>query len=342
MVRSRFLKVALCGIFLLATLAFTFGQASGNTTKPKYTFYIIADMGAGDPNSNWFVKTIADIEKVLPVKVKYWAPPDFSIPQMVEMINAAIAAKPDGIGVVIDDAVAFEKPLRKAIDMGIPVIAVNMEDIRPDAEKIPYKTYIGADEYLVGVKMGEFFLQRAKEKGQKITKAVVGNAQPGAVGLEARAQGMIDVFTKASIPIMKLALSTDPAATYDAARAVLTANPDVNVFWTVAMFSTPYVIKAVNDLGKKDKVAVATVDDAPWAIENILNGSVVASHAQQFMVQAWETVNWLYLINEYGSTPPPRILTGPVIIDSKSAPMWKKIMLKIFGDKKYAELATGQ
>jgi simple sugar transport system substrate-binding protein len=340
--KSRISRFILCSIFLLATVSFTFSQTSGKAAKPKYTYYIIADMGAGDPNSNWFVKTIADIEKVLPVKVNYWAPPDFSIPQMVEMINAAIAAKPDGIGVVIDDPVAFEKPMRKAIDMGIPVIAVNMEDTRPDAERIPYKTYIGADEYLVGVKMGEFFIQRSKDKGQKITKAIVGNAQPGAVGLEARAQGMVDVFTKASIPIMKLALSTDPAATYDAARAALTANPDVNVFWTVAMFSTPYVIKAVNDLKKKDKVWVATVDDAPWAIESILNGSCVASHAQQFMVQAWETVNWLYLINEYGSTPPPRILTGPVIIDSKSAPQWKKTMVRIFGDKKYAELATGQ
>jgi simple sugar transport system substrate-binding protein len=349
MKKANFLRPILCALLFVAfALAVGAegtgekGKTAGGSTAPKYTFYIISDMGSGDPNSNWFIKTLAEAEKALPVKVNYWAPPDFSIPQMVEMLNAAIAAKPDGIGVVIDDPVAFEKPMRKAIDMGIPVIAVNMEDPRPGPEKIPYRTYIGADEYQVGVNMGEYLIKRAKEKGQPIKKAVVGNAQPGAVGLELRSQGMVDVFTKNSIPIMKLALSTDPAATYDAARAVLTANPDVNVFWTVAMFSTPYVLKAINDLGRKDQITVATVDDAPWAIENILKGNVVATHGQQFIVQAWETTNWLYLINEYGSTPPPRILTGPVIIDAKDAPRWKNIMVKIFGEQKYNELASGQ
>jgi simple sugar transport system substrate-binding protein len=299
-------------------------------------------MGAGDPNSHWFMKTISDVEKALPVKVNYWAPPTFSIEQMVEMIDAAVAADPDGIGVVIDDPIAFEEPMLKAIKQGIPVIAVNMSDPRPEEEKIPYLTYIGADEYLVGEKMGKYLLTRAKEQGKTIRKAVCGNAQPGAVGLELRCQGMIDVFNENSVPIMKLALSTDPSETYEAARAVLEANSDVDVFWTVAMFSTPYVLKAIEDLGLKDQVALASVDDAPWSIENILRGNIVATHGQQFIVQAWETVNWLYLINEYGSTPPPEILTGPVIIDEKTAPRWKELMTKIFGEELYNQLAAGE
>ncbi|GAG58189.1 unnamed protein product, partial [marine sediment metagenome] len=50
------------------------------------------------------------------------------------MLNSAIATKPDGIAVTITDPAALDAPLRKAIAAGIPVIAINVPDPRPEAE----------------------------------------------------------------------------------------------------------------------------------------------------------------------------------------------------------------
>src|SRR5262245_22131813 len=43
--------------------------------------------------------------------------------QMINAMNAAIASKADGIAVCVIDKVAFEAPIKKALDAGIPVLA---------------------------------------------------------------------------------------------------------------------------------------------------------------------------------------------------------------------------
>src|ERR1700733_1827168 len=75
------------------------------------------------------------------------------IGEMVNAVNAAIAAKADAIAVPIVAPKAFEKPIQKALDAGIPVFAYNAD--APAGTSNPRLAYIGQDLYLSGYQMGE-------------------------------------------------------------------------------------------------------------------------------------------------------------------------------------------
>jgi|UniRef100_A0A7V3YFA9 simple sugar transport system substrate-binding protein len=330
--RRALLLVVVLGLTVGLSIAAMAGEA-------KYTFYFVSHIGPADPNMLWLTKSIDAIKKVLPVEVIYSAPEVFSIEKQRELLEAAIAAKPDGLIVPITDPVALEEPLRRAIAQGIPVVASNIEDPRPEPEKIPYLTYVGGDEYQTGWKMAEYVLGYFAEQNKQIRKVVVGIGHVGHVGAERRAQGMMDRMAQENIPVLKVALTEEPSKIYEVARSTLEANPDVDVFWVVTMLATPFVRKAIVDLGLQNQVALATVDESPMAIEGILKGYVIATHSQQFYLQGWLPVMWLYIYKEYGYVPPSRELVGPVIIDRSTAEGWKKRLIDIFGEEQYYKLA---
>jgi ABC-type sugar transport system substrate-binding protein len=85
-------------------------------------------------------------------------------------------------------------------------------------------------------------------------------------------------------------------------------------------------------------VTIATTDESPVALEGILQGKVLVTHSQGFYLQGWLSAKWLYLYNTLGYTPPPEILTGPIIIDASNVEHWKKGALKVFGEETYEEL----
>lgn len=291
--KKALLLVLILGLIGTFCVPATAGEA-------KYTFYFVSHIGPADPNMLWLTKSIEAIKKLLPVEVIYSAPEVFSIEKQRELLEAAIAAKPDGLIVPVTDPVALEEPLRKAIAQGIPVVAANIEDPRPEPEKIPYLTYVGGDEYQTGWKMAEYVLKYFAEKNRPIRKVVVGIGHVGHVGAERRAQGMMERMAKENIPVLKIALTEEPGKIYEVARSTLEANPDVDVFWVVTMLATPFVRKAIVDLGLQDQVALATVDESPMAIEGLLKGYVIATHSQQFYLQGWLPVMWLYIYKEYG------------------------------------------
>lgn len=84
----------------------------------------------------------------------------------------------DGIAVPIVSSDAFEGPLlRRAVEQGIPVVAFNIPDGRPEGERIPYLTYVGGDEYLTGKKLGEYALAQPS-RGQHSHADPCGLRQP--------------------------------------------------------------------------------------------------------------------------------------------------------------------
>ena len=69
---------------------------------------------------------------------------------MLAHLNTAVDSHPDGILSTVPDAHVVEGPLRRAIADGIPVIAVNAADPRPEAQRIPYLLYVGANDTIGG------------------------------------------------------------------------------------------------------------------------------------------------------------------------------------------------
>jgi len=332
----RLLKVALLVAFV-ASLVIVAAPVAAE--EPQYTYYFVSHIGPDDPNMKWLTVSTEEISKLLPVKVNYVAAEKFSVEQQVKNLEAAIAAQPDGLIVPITDPKALEGPLKEAIAAGIPVIASNIADPRDPPDKIPYLTYVGGDEYLTGIKIGERILKEFKDKGVTPGHTVCANAAPGHVGIQMRCKGMKEVMDKAGVSFEELPMDPEPTKIYDTWSAYLQGKPETNAVWCAVMLSTVNIYKATKDAGLTDKMVMATVDESPMAVEGILRGYVIATHSQQFYLQGWVPVEWLYIYNRFGYTPPETILTGPVIIDASNAAAWKEKLLNIFGEELYNQLA---
>jgi len=121
--------------------------------------------------------------------------------EMVNAMNAAIAAKADAIAVPIVDPKAFDKPIQKALDAGIPVFAYNAD--APQGSTNPRLAYIGQDLYLSGYQMGERIVSL-------IDSGTVGLfiATPGQLNIQPRLDGALDAIKKSGKKIDAQTIAT--------------------------------------------------------------------------------------------------------------------------------------
>jgi len=344
MAGHRKLPMLFAVVVLLATILAGCGgqgasQSPATTGKSQYTFYFVSHIGPADPNMSWLTTSIAEAEKEFPVNVKYVAPETFSVEAQVNLLETAIAAKPDGLIVPITDSTALQGPLDQAIASGIPVIAANIPDMRPIGQRIPYLTYVGGDEYQTGVLMAQEILQQFKPNVPRRVACAIGDV--GHAGAEARCKGLADGMKSAGVTVDKVAITDEPSTITNVMRAYLVAHKDTDAIWNVTLLTTPFVYKVVQGLGMLNQVKMAAVDESPLAIEGILQGKLIATHSQQFWLQGYLPVMWLYLYKKYGYMPPPTELVGPVIIDKTNAAQWKTRLINIFGQQKYNQLSAG-
>ena len=310
--------------------------ATAQEAENNYRFVMVSHIGSNDPNMKWLTLSLEEFEKKYPnVKTEYISTNNYSVQEHVRLLEQAIATKPDGIAVPIVSTDAFEVPLRKAIEQGIPVVAFNIPDPRPEGERIPYLTYVGGDEYLTGKKLAEYALSRADLPAP--TRVVCATHDSAHQGLKARCAGMKDAMEAAGAEFEELFISAEPATARNTLQSYLQANPDTNYIFTVASWSAPWAWGVANDMGLSpdvdDKgVTIITVDASPVALAGIKAGHVLATNSQGFWLQGYAPMEWLYWKHELGYEPQSDILTGPIIVDIESIDHWEGLVRKIFGD----------
>jgi simple sugar transport system substrate-binding protein len=72
-----------------------------------------------------------------------------------QAIEAAVASKPDGLVVSIPDPEALSPSIQKAVDAGIPVIAINSG--LDASKKLKTKMFVGQEQLVVSRKVGQEF-----------------------------------------------------------------------------------------------------------------------------------------------------------------------------------------
>ncbi|MBA8949000.1 ABC transporter substrate-binding protein [Actinomadura namibiensis] len=93
--------------------------------------------------------------------------PTNDINQQISAVESLISAKVNALVLLPNDGQQLNQVARKAMDAGIPV--VNLDRIFPD--KLSYRTWIGGDNYGMGVAAGHYVGRRLKEKG--VAKPVI-------------------------------------------------------------------------------------------------------------------------------------------------------------------------
>ncbi len=197
----------LTGIFFVCFLCVEAVFAQGD----HYRFLMVSHIGANDPNMNWLTTSMKTFEEKYPgVKTEYLSTNQYSLQNFIAILNQAIATHPDGIAVPILNSEALQPILDRAISSGIPVVAFNIPDSRPQGQRIRYLTYVGGDEYLTGLKLGEHVVELANAgKVPKPTKVMCANHDPTHQGLKARCRGMTDAMKKIGVSVDELSIGAD-------------------------------------------------------------------------------------------------------------------------------------
>jgi simple sugar transport system substrate-binding protein len=160
----------------------------GEQEKMKFTF---VNHVTTNP---FFVPTrygAEDACKLLGCEYQWTGSESSNVNEMVNAFNSAVSAKVDGIAVCLVDLKAFNGPVQKALDAGIPVLGYNA-----DAAANARLGYIGQDLYVSGQEMGKRIVELVGEGDVALFIAT-----PGSLNIQPRIDGAIDSIKKSGKPI---------------------------------------------------------------------------------------------------------------------------------------------
>src|SRR5215207_330707 len=123
-----------------------------------------------------------------------------NVNEMVNAFNSAISSKADGIAVCLVDLKAFNGPVQKAIDAGIPVLGYNAD--APNARL----AYIGQDLFVSGQEMGKRIVDLVGEGDVALFIAT-----PGSLNIQPRIDGAIDAIKQSGKSITYHTVATGAA-----------------------------------------------------------------------------------------------------------------------------------
>jgi simple sugar transport system substrate-binding protein len=241
--------------------------------------------------------------------VDYRSPEKFDMVAMAQLIDAAVASKPDGLVVSIPDADALGKSIEAAVKAGIPVISMNSgSDV---SKKLGCLMHVGQEEYVAGKGAGE----RMKAEGVK--KAVCINQEVGNAGLDARAKGFKDGL---GTDVEILAVGMDFTQSRNALSGYLQKNPDVEGILALGPTGAEPALQALQQAGKVGKVKFGTFDLSPTVLQALEKKEMDFAIDQQQFLQGYLPVVFLANYVKYGLLVATNsIPTGPGFVTPDNA-----------------------
>ncbi|MBS1252683.1 MAG: Ribose import binding protein RbsB [Anaerolineales bacterium] len=288
-------------------------QAAASATKRDLRFVVVTHGQASDPFWSVVKNGVDAGAKDMGVKVEYQAPQTFDMVAMSQLIDAAVASKPDGLVVSIPDADALGDTIRKAIAAGIPVFSINSgSDV---AEELGVIAHIGQTEYEAGYGGG----QRMAAAG--VTKTICVNQELGNVALDLRCEGFADALSEHGIESSVVAVDlADPTDAQQRVLSALSADPDVDGVLTLGPTGATPALKGLQEKDMLDEIKLATFDLSPEVLEAIRDGEMLFAIDQQQYMQGYLPIVFLTLYNENLNTPGSNvILTGPGFVTQENA-----------------------
>jgi simple sugar transport system substrate-binding protein len=304
------LSIALVTVFGIARVSVA--QDSG-TDRASLRFVVVSHGQASDPFWSVVQKGVEHAGKDMGVKVEYQAPPTFDMVAMAQLIDAAVASKPDGLVVSVPDADALGPSIKAAVAAGIPVITMNSgSDV---AAELGALNHVGQTEYEAGLGAG----QRMGEAG--VTKAICVNQEVGNAALDLRCQGFADGLKDSGATSEVLAVDlADPTGAQQKIAAALTSAPDVDGILTLGPTGAAPALAALTESGQLGTMKLATFDLSPDVLQAILDGNMLFAIDQQQYEQGYLPIVLLTLYaTNLNTVANPVIMTGPGFVTQENA-----------------------
>jgi simple sugar transport system substrate-binding protein len=303
------------------------GEKGAAPSKPEYTFYFVSHGGPGDAYWQPFINGVNDAAKSLNVRIVYVYPQkQGDVNELIKQLNSAIAAKPDGIGITIDNVEGFAAPLQDAKKLGIPVIAFDtVPDPSNPSPTTPYICYVGEDSFVAGQEVGRGALAAFKlASGDRV---VVLNHEAGNVSLTLRSDGIKSVLTPKGITVDELATpGDDPAQSQAVIQNYIAKNPSVRALLTMGPLSYLPGAKVLENGGYVGKIGLVGWDITPEAITMIKSGEMAFTANEQPYYIATTAAYLLYMNVKYHFDPQGIFNTGLGKVDKSNIDTWAKLV----------------
>ena len=311
-VGSRMRRGLLQGAGLGAALAMMGGMVSpaqaAETPFPSHKRWKIVFVNHVTTNP-FFVPTqygIQDACAMFNMDYQWTGSANADVGEMVNAMNAAIAAKADAIAVPIVDPTAFNGPIQKALDAGIPVFSYNAD--APRGSTNPRLAYIGQDLYQSGYQMGQRIVSL-------IDSGLVALfiATPGQLNIQPRLDGASDAIKKSGkkIEIQTIATGATVNEELSKIKSFYLGHQDVKGMFAVDAGSTQGVAQVMKEQKLPAKgVHGGGFDLLPTTVQLIHDGFLDFTIDQQPYVQGFYTVVEAFTYLASGG------LVGPADINS--------------------------
>ncbi len=295
------LQVALLSLLLVALLAVGLLAPTAAAQVREMEFVIITHSATIDfwiplvKGAQDAAAMINAFDPTVKISVTHTGPSMFNVAEQVNIMENVIQAGVDGIISTLPDPTAFDEPVRRALEAGIPVIGTNA-DAGPDNPRL---AYVGQSDYDAGRTLARTLIDHIGTSG----KVAIGVEDLGHTSLAERLRGVRSVLDEYP-EIEYTILQTSPDLTIGAAtfETYLIANPDAKAIISVDANTQSHGV-VIRNLGLEGKVISGGWDLVPTTIENIKDGYTKFVIDQQPYVQGFYPVMALYLYHKYGIAP---------------------------------------
>src|SRR4051812_26241104 len=232
-------------------------------------------------------------ERQMNVQVDYEAPDVYSLQKMIELIDQAVASKPDGLVVSIPER-GLAPAIRRAVAAGIPVVSINSgSDV---FRRLGVLAHVGQPEERAGYAAG----RRLARAG--VRRALCVNQQVGNQGLDARCRGLARAMAAAGGASRVLAVDDQSDDTPRRIGAAVTAG-DVDGVLACNATSGLQAVEGVADVGRTGRVNIGTFDLGPDVLGAVRAGRLAFAVDQQPYLQGYLPVVMLVNRARYGLFP---------------------------------------
>ena len=245
--------------------------------------------------------------------VTYSAPDVYEPVRMRELIEVAVASRPDGLVVTIPDADALEPALAQAANAGIPIVAINTgQDVY---RRLGALLYIGEPAYDAAFAAG----RRMASAG--VRNAICVNHAPGVASLRERCRAFADALAKSggSARVVTIELQERAAAVRRISAAVSAS--DVDGVLTLGPGGAAPALEALRATRRLGKIAFGTFDLAPEVLRAVKAGEMEFAIDQQPFLQGYLPIVLLTQYELYGVLPARGAVvpTGPSFVTARDA-----------------------
>lgn len=184
------------------------------------------------------------------------------------------------------------QPLQHLLAAGVKVI--NVDSAVQDRSLI--ETYIASNNVQAGRQCGEEIV-RLFPDGCNI--CIIEN--PLAESVVQRVQGLEEAIEGTNCTIVDRKSISTMDAVLSTAEDMLTANPDIDVFWGLNDDVSLIILGAVESAGRADEIKVMSVDGSPSGKTSVAEGGLYATAAQSPVSLGQKAVECAYTLLEGGT-----------------------------------------